>query len=321
MITQVGGGDAIFLWEFCGGTGVDPVEVVDESVRLAARERESLMATLQAKELANKDTIMSPSEALICKTHESMAPNGEGVHVQMASNLPMELALQTTVETLKGRMQVLEIDEPEEPLAEHKLMCEREDADVGMQKAPRKLYQAPHCVGRKESHRAEEVTKEEAMKNASVGISDDSDWIGIESEPGGLASRLAEGIELTRLNGFNTCAHDHVVWQQKEGRLIYSSGNNLILDPLHPDSDQIYYCTEAGEISTLALSPCGQFVVVCPAQCHTYVIWSPIQSYPRDRYGNKICIVLSRTSRATCVYLLIRSRTGGMWSLVCIACV
>ena len=60
-LLSVGGGDAIFVWEFKGPAGADAAEVVEESVRQAEAERSEQMGELQRRHERTLDTLPTPA--------------------------------------------------------------------------------------------------------------------------------------------------------------------------------------------------------------------------------------------------------------------
>lgn len=182
----------------------------------------------------------------------------------MCSQLPADQALQAAVKDLKGRMQALEMDDPEGSPDRPEPREAAKYQDASSYNSPHKLYKAQLTLEMEAGDPLDEdgARVPEGGMDGSPRLGSDEEWIGVEGEPDSLATRMAEGLQLSRLIGFNTSAHDHVLWQQAEGILIYSSGDTLVLDPLRPDARPVYACTETGEISTLALSPSARYVAV-----------------------------------------------------------
>ena len=63
-LVSVGGGDAIFLWQFKGAAGIDEAELVEESVRQAEAERVERLAERVRQAERMYDTHPTPSQIL-----------------------------------------------------------------------------------------------------------------------------------------------------------------------------------------------------------------------------------------------------------------
>ena len=73
-----------------------------------------------------------------------------------------------------------------------------------------------------------------AARMPSVGVSESEG----DSDGRSLAAAAASGCELVRLSGFSTHAHDHVMWDQEAGRLVYVSGDTLVVEALDGGGQQ-----------------------------------------------------------------------------------
>ena len=266
-LVSVGGGDAIFIWEFCGGVGVDPSELVDESLRQAERERSTQLAELMQRERQARDVILTPAQALQPVSSEvaARAP----IEPQ---HLPAELLLPVAVAELKDRLNALDTedeqdsDETELRLADdlaHLEAAVSHPSSRGQLKPPRKQFipqrvfadtaheQSFSLAGAAESQKYGEVDSRESETGLAADVSGLSvdGWAAVEgggTGAAGLATQCAEGLKLKRLIGFNTHAHDHVLWQQPEGRVIYSSGDTLIVDALQTGAETAYASGRCG---------------------------------------------------------------------------
>ena len=269
-LISVGGGDAIFVWEFCGGTGVDEAAVVDESVRQADLERSTQLAELLQNERQARDVIPTPAQILETTTSAEGAAK-----LPLASrNLPAELLLPVAVAELKERFKNLDMGEGADTDTgcgmEHLAACEAQCGSVQVAAAslgaePQDDQPRKRCIPRRvfadegrAAHAGPANTQGESFIAGTVdvgapqlkgkrvadvpGLTTDG-WTAVEgggTAAGGLATKCAEGLQLLQLIGFNTHAHDHVLWQQREGRLIYCSGDTLIVDPLQTDAETAY---------------------------------------------------------------------------------
>jgi len=115
-----------------------------------------------------------------------------------------------------------------------------------------------HPGGRSAQSAAEAVTWGSSVA-ASVA---EARGLAAEHEGDSLATHVASGLELLRLIGFSTHAHDHVVWQPSTATLLYASGDTLVVDSLAPGTAPVHLTGGSGEISTLALSNDGRFAAV-----------------------------------------------------------
>lgn len=258
----MGGGDAIFVWDFCGGTGVDPEDMVEVGVLRAMREHEARLSALEQRAEEDEDVIPSPNSVLQQPVASQRAgPRAEGATLLLNAHIPVDEALESTVAELKERMSSLELDETGLNIPEGLAAIVEE---VG-EPSPRKIYSPPLPLA---GHiDAEEDIEDEANDKEAPDI-DDRDWVDFGGSKVGLASKMDGSLQLTNLIGFDLRAHDHLLWQPTEGRLIYSSGDNVIIDPLEPASAPTYIRAEVGAVSTLALSPSGRFVAVSCFSAH-----------------------------------------------------
>ena len=106
-----------------------------------------------------------------------------------------------------------------------------------------------------------------------------------EQEAGGddALAALAAAVSLERLLGFSTHAHDHVLWHPEQGRLVYASGDTLMLHyyaaPGGPRQQPLR--AGGGEISTLAGSDDRALVAVGAGGDAPIAVWDLSGAAPR----------------------------------------
>ena len=106
-----------------------------------------------------------------------------------------------------------------------------------------------------------------------------------EQEAGGddALAALASAVSLERLLGFSTHAHDHVLWHPEHGRLIYASGDTLMLHyyaaPGGPRQQPLR--AGGGEIATLGGSDDHALVAVGAGGDAPIAVWDLSGAAPR----------------------------------------
>ena len=106
-----------------------------------------------------------------------------------------------------------------------------------------------------------------------------------EQEAGGddALAALAAAVSLERLLGFSTHAHDHVLWHPEQGRLVYASGDTLMLHYYAAAGGPRQQPLRAGggEISTLAGSDDRALVAVGAGGDAPIAVWDLSGAAPR----------------------------------------
>ena len=311
-LVSVGGGDAIFLWEFKGPPGVDPAEFVEESVRQAEAERAERVAQYEGGD----ETLPTPAQVLSSSSASDVpapasggpAPKPAWAHPAAAAAVEPTAAPASAAsadfEALRQRLQNLGTAEagymmagveaamkaarvqtegavPEDAAttvepedrgddvfvddADEEDEDEDEDEDEGEEvpAGPRKRFVARLVYGDTDeaaaAGAAETAMAAQAAGDVPIAVTPDGGHGAADEQ---LANVCATGLQLERLNGFSTHAHDHVIWQPATATLLYATGDTLVVDGVAPGSSPTYLTGGSGEIATLALSNDGRFAAV-----------------------------------------------------------
>ena len=300
MLVSVGGGDTIFLWEFKGPAGVDPAEVVDESVRQAEADVAGRLAERSMYAARAKDVLPTPAQVLKQTDDGDDDDEEEAIAARPPLSTEPAVASSSTVdeadlndfEELRQRLRRLDTAEAGYMMAGAEAAMRaagQGGASVAAEYAARHEAQA-HGDGEEEEEDddddegEEDDDDDEAVAQSPEAVEgprkryvarvvygddqdeEDEDEDGTEVFADGAGGHLApsctEGLTLRRIIGFSTHAHDHVIWQPSTATLIYATGDTLVVDGVSPGTPPTYLTGGSGEIATLALSPDGRFAAV-----------------------------------------------------------
>ena len=303
-LLTVGGGDAIFIWEFCGDTSVDEAALVDASLEQAAEEQ--MQMQMLALEDDEGDYVPTPAEALGAPLAAPAAAGAAALAASVAAGIHgnefVNPVPEEALEALRARMRMLDeevigltsklssesekavveegegaayddedeededyvYEEDEDEDDEEDDDDDDDDDDDGEYSAqedfyiPKKRFQ-PQPV-------FEEPDEEDAKADASRGEDLADDPLGA----------LAESVSLERLLGFSSHAHEHVIWQPSLGRLLYASGDTLMLHDYgsSPSPKQLPLRAGSGEISTLCASDDQEMVAVGSGSDAPIAVWA-----------------------------------------------
>lgn len=296
-LVSVGGGDAVCIWAFKGCATVDAAEVVDESVRQAEAERamgSSALAEVQScdKACPSPADILSEQEGGVASPEDedhvvppavlaalryrlarlNVDSDNEAVAADKASDFTTasEGAAGATEHSTPRKRFVARVvyqdDEDDEDVVNDDALedagCRSQQDGADYDKKGDNLIDG--IVDEQFADEEDDYGDEDYLSPGGTTAHryqplDDTEPAGLGH---GLASLCADGLQLSRLIGFSTHAHEHVLWQPITGRFVYCSGDTLVVDSVGPTSEPAYVCGGAGEISTLAMSADGQFVAV-----------------------------------------------------------
>ena len=355
-LLTVGGGDAIFVWEFCGDAAVDEAAVVEASIEQAEAERMKALAldddhapsprttpaqalnmpsalpaaaaaaaSVAAAQAAGiyGDEIMPPVpegaiEALRARLRhleeeddDEEAPAARGGRVAWGAKTEEEfeeafeaagaaaaeeeafLTRKHAFEEAFGtpfKKQAFEQDEEEEA-AVGKAARTRDGAEAfggrELLDLPKKRFQ-PNPLYEDDEADDDDDDDDEEDDDEDDSYEEEAEAEAAaraEQESGGddALAALASAVSLERLLGFSTHAHDHVLWHPEHGRLIYASGDTLMLHyyaaPGGPSQQPLR--AGGGEIATLGGSDDHALVAVGAGGDAPIAVWDLSGAAPR----------------------------------------
>ena len=108
-LMTVGGGDAIFVWEFCGDTAVDEAALVEASIEQAEAERQRILALEEDRDgpgITPAQALGAPSAEPAAVAAASVAAAvAAGVHDDAVQPVPDE-----AIEVLRARLRTLDTE-------------------------------------------------------------------------------------------------------------------------------------------------------------------------------------------------------------------
>ena len=312
-LVSVGGGDAIYIWDFKGPAGVDEAEMVEESVRQAEAERAERMAMRERAD--ERQSELYPTPAMVMQAGLAGAAE-ERKQASKSGNGSNLVASPANVEALRHRLRAIDTAEAgymmagveaamqasskgrpaggggggeEEETELAGLMAragleavaedgeedddeedEEDDAPTPSGTAgPRKRFIGRVMYG-DDAGDAETAAAGAALEAAArdapahdvADLDADADADADADVMSGLAPACARRLQLRRIIGLSTHAHDHVHWEPSSGVVVHATGDTLVVDRLYSPGPPAYLMGGTGEIATLALSSDGRFAAV-----------------------------------------------------------
>ena len=272
-LISVGGGDAIYLWEFKGPPGVDEMEMVEESLRQAEAERGERLAQRAAEEERLGDAFPTPSQVMQAGMRaaekaemmgspanvEALRERLEKIHTAEAGYMMagVEAAMRASAKAKGVDLEDVEEEAEEEAEPEAEEEAAEEEEVTGSMYSPRKKFVARVVY-------SDEGGEDGADEIAAALEAEAEEAAAEPTSPGslGLAGGCAKGLQLRRIIGLSTHAHDHVHWEPSMGVLIYATGDTLVVDRLASTDAPASLTGGSGEIATLALCLDGRFAAV-----------------------------------------------------------